>query len=113
MWSSIEINVAIICASVPALKALAVKAFPRFLLSSFSRSKQSHSNSNSGNSSRPTHPRTHGNQDITVRKSFELTSRPAEDEMRRDDIGGDRSENGLVTALVYAGRPKAGPGDMV
>lgn len=35
IWSGIEINTAIICASVPAMRPLVVKIFPKLLLSSF------------------------------------------------------------------------------
>ncbi|KAM5349038.1 hypothetical protein ACJ41O_008861 [Fusarium nematophilum] len=49
IWSGLEINISIICACVPALKPLFIRAFPRFL-SSLGHSKRSNP-----------HSSTHGN----------------------------------------------------
>lgn len=101
LWSSLEINVAIVCASVPALKPLFVKVFPR-LISSFSDSAK---RSRTGGR---TTGRSHGTvqlasfdpsgglesgSGIKVQQDFEMKALPAD--------GDDNSEKNLVTC--YAG----------
>ncbi|KAK3377461.1 hypothetical protein B0H63DRAFT_477246 [Podospora didyma] len=101
IWSSIEINVGIICASIPALKPLAVKLFPRMLLSNlYARTKgaayyagrsggkggnRSHSGTGgsrhmAGGSGQTSGMRSGNNRTtevIQIKQSFEMTSVPA------------------------------------
>lgn len=106
IWSSLEINVAILCACVPALKPLFVKVFPR-LITSFSESAK---RSRTGNSAHGNiHLRSFDNRsgtrpgpdteaghrsanrgiEIQVQKSFETKTTPMADD--------DDSEKNLVT----------------
>ncbi|KAH8894656.1 hypothetical protein GQ53DRAFT_744746 [Thozetella sp. PMI_491] len=74
IWSNIEINIAIICASVPALKPLVTKIFPKLLGSSF-RSKD-RSNAQYANGSHHMETLQSSNRaaknDIYVRHEFEV-----------------------------------------
>lgn len=90
LWSGLEINVAIICASVPALKPLFVKTFPH-LISSFADSSKRSKPSRSTHGTLPLHSfdRRHHeaidsedkNLGIQVRQSFEMKAVAAD----RDD----------------------------
>ncbi|KAK3686129.1 hypothetical protein B0T22DRAFT_538324 [Podospora appendiculata] len=128
IWSGLEINVAIMCASVPALKPLVVKFFPKMLLSElYARTKgaayyanhkagTAGGGSNTGGSnagSRQDHLRSGGGRggsalrsanraEIQVEQSFEMKSVPMT-AMDLDDGGGktssrDGSEKNLVVA---------------
>ncbi|KAK3373147.1 hypothetical protein B0T24DRAFT_527497 [Lasiosphaeria ovina] len=94
IWSSIEINVGIICASLPALKPVADKLFPRMLLSGlYARTKEaarsggreavggfSGSGSHSGRRSKHVASKdaySVHRAEIRVNQSFEMTSAPA------------------------------------
>ncbi|KAH7389433.1 hypothetical protein DE146DRAFT_162982 [Phaeosphaeria sp. MPI-PUGE-AT-0046c] len=87
-WSALEVNLAIICASTPALKPLVVKIIPIFG-SRFGTSKRS--NDNSGRS-QPTH-------DSKSNGFMKLKGRPSQSTMN-DDV---HLEQG-VTALPHAYR---------
>ncbi|KAF7561125.1 hypothetical protein G7046_g3005 [Stylonectria norvegica] len=104
VWSGLEINVAIVCASVPALKPLFVKAFPR-LISSFTDSSK---RSRPGRSTHGTLPlgsvdhramsRMNGeeeNSGIQIHQTFEMKAVTASTHasVERDDS----SEKNLVT----------------
>lgn len=81
-WSGIEINVAIACASVPALKPLISKAFPNLLAStqrSGYRTGQAYSDMNAGGSHHMQSMRsrngTKPNQNIAIETKIEIVSR--------------------------------------
>ncbi|KAF6785739.1 hypothetical protein CSOJ01_15543 [Colletotrichum sojae] len=103
VWSGLEINIAIICASVPALKALFIKIIPK--LGTYKKySKNPYGRSTNGNlplqsfENRTCNFSTHGKEGnkmkIQVERSIELNSMPVED---------DDSEKDLVTNGWAAG----------
>lgn len=110
LWSGLEINIAIICASVPALKPLFVKAFPKFISSLADSSKRSKPG-RSTHGTLPLHSFDRRNREaidsddkavgIQVSQTFEMKAVTAD----RDD-GSDKS---LVTGPtssswdIYAG----------
>jgi hypothetical protein len=105
IWSCIEINVGIVCASVPALKALAAKVFPKILLSGiYSRSRfrngryvRQHSENDNeasgggagaqdgGSSASSSDPKSakRPHQHITVQQSFEMNTFATTEQMPR------------------------------
>ncbi|KAH7110956.1 hypothetical protein EDB81DRAFT_671724 [Dactylonectria macrodidyma] len=113
LWSGLEINIAIVCASVPALKPLFVRAFPR-LISSFTDSSK--------RSRRPTHNQsTHGilpldsvdrrhpgaihsedNMAIQVRQSFEMKAISGRDDSSDKNLV-QGPESSTWTTECYAG----------
>ncbi|KAK0728827.1 hypothetical protein B0T26DRAFT_638721 [Lasiosphaeria miniovina] len=111
IWSSIEINVGIICASLPALKPLAAKLFPRLLLSGlYARTKEAapsggreavggSSGSGSHGGRRSDHTASEDahsghRAEIRVSQSFEMTSAPATAVPDTTDL-----ETGTVAAI--------------
>ncbi|KAK0716158.1 hypothetical protein B0H67DRAFT_582507 [Lasiosphaeris hirsuta] len=140
IWSCIEINTAIICASIPAIKPLFVKAFPTVLLSSLygrtkgaayatrSAGKDGHPNKSSASRANGSALRSSTRNAIQVERSFEMRSVPVlvggEDEIKSSSRDG--SEKNLVASSwqdeYYAGQKGPGqkrvtitshPGDMV
>ena len=107
LFSGLEINVAIICASVPALKPLVVKMFPKMLLSDlYARSKRAYypgaenigTTSGTGN----TRSQTQGTRtDIKVVQSIEMKSVPTTG-YEEGKTSRDGSEKNLVTSTWQA-----------
>jgi hypothetical protein len=127
MWSCIEINTAIICASVPAVKPLVVKFFPKLLLSemykrtnyyanrSGNKNPTNGSTSDSGNRSRvaatPGPATVTRPSEIKVHQSFEMTSAPASGVINRLDLDGSDDEKGHTeTAVRHAPQPSSRDG---
>ncbi|KJZ75160.1 hypothetical protein HIM_05354 [Hirsutella minnesotensis 3608] len=116
IWSGLEINVAIICASVPALKPLFVKFFPQMISSlgdSAKRSRTGRSAQNSANQRSENNQTTHSGDldgkpcpiEIQVQQSFEMRAVATE----RDDDSQKNlvPKNGPVwTAACFAGSRK-------
>ncbi|KAK3360440.1 hypothetical protein B0T25DRAFT_130115 [Lasiosphaeria hispida] len=129
IWSCIEINTAIICASIPAIKPLVVKAFPKMLLSSlYARTKGAAayyaSTRSAGKEDTRVHESSSGSKAhggsalrsstrtaIQVEQSFEMRSVPVlvgggEDEIK--SLSRDGSEKDLVASSwqdeYHAGR---------
>ena len=119
MWSCIEITTAIICASVPAVKPLVVKFFPKLLLSEMYKRTNYYANrsgnkgtngstSDSGNRSRIAGPASVVRAspgpvvvtrpgEIKVHQSFEMTSAPASGVINRLDLDTSDDEKSRVT----------------
>jgi hypothetical protein len=88
-WSAIEVNLAIVCASTPALRPLVVAIIPAFA-SRMGSSKRSHDNSNSNQS-----------KDSQNRRSFmRLKGKNSQSSVGGEEIDMERG----VTALPGAGR---------
>lgn len=103
IWSCIEINVGIMCASVPALKALAVRVFPKFVLSNlYARSKTPYGGRygrqpSGTDASRGAESSTHDRKksQITVQQSFEMNAMTVRE---AEVVSQDGSEKDLVTS---------------
>ena len=135
MWSCIEINTAIVCASVPAVKPLVVKFFPKLLLSEMY--KRTHYYANRSGNKNPTNGSTSdsGNRsrvapaagairsttpgpaivtrpgEIKVHQSFEMTSAPVSGVLNRLDLDGSDDEKGRTeTAVRHAPQPSSRDG---
>ncbi|KAK1625603.1 hypothetical protein BDP81DRAFT_397395 [Colletotrichum phormii] len=118
IWSGIEINVAIACASVPALKPLIVKAFPKLLAStqrSGYRSGNAYSGMNAGDShhmqSMRSRKATKTNTNIAIETKIEIISRNGS----QTDLVRQGGGNGTMVAECYSTeeRPPAQGRDMV
>lgn len=108
IWSGLEINVAIICASVPALKPLFVKFFPQMISSLGDSAKRSRT----GRSAHGSAPRRDQSGDhdfkaspleIQVQQSFEMraVANDADDDSERNLV---TTPHGPVwTAACFAG----------
>jgi hypothetical protein len=93
MWSTIEINVGIICACMPAIRLLLLRTFPKIIGSS---QDSSNPNSNSGNKNSNSHNRSIINANVNWRKASAV---PEE---------GRSSEDGIVYSKGFDVRYSGG-----
>ncbi|KAH9231968.1 hypothetical protein K456DRAFT_1870072 [Colletotrichum gloeosporioides 23] len=124
VWSGLEINIAIICASVPALKALFIKIIPK--LGTYKKySKNPYGRSTTGNLPLRSFDKRTGNfsqsgkdsskMEIQVHRSIEMNVMPIED----DDSQKDLVTNGWAAGCYAHGQQAdgaeaqagTGPGD--
>ncbi|KND88260.1 hypothetical protein TOPH_07047 [Tolypocladium ophioglossoides CBS 100239] len=106
IWSGLEINIAIICASVPGIKPLFVHFFPRMLNTLPDSAKPSHGTTHGalplhssrsrvdggGNAQHDGHSETNANAiAIQVHQSFEMKTMAADDDSEKNLVTADGS----------------------